>query len=78
MISDALKCNRTLTNLDLSSDEMKEMNTKNKEGEKIKHWTGNGITAYGIKVLSDVLKKNSTLIALGLGGGEWANEQKSM
>ena len=68
MISESLKTNTTLTELNLSNDEYNE-NMKN-EKKLWLLWTVNNIGESGTKMISESLKTNTTLTTLWLGGDE--------
>ena len=67
-ITEGLKCNRTLTALELYGDEEKKNKVDIFEERKI--WTGNNIGDEGVRLISEELKGNSTLTELNLGGDE--------
>ena len=75
MISEVLKSNSTLTDLELRCDEneewiYKENKDKKIEMKKMKKWTDNHIGAEGARMISEGLRSNSTLTTLNLRGEE--------
>ena len=70
-ISEVLECNTTLTELDLSGDEMK--GTKTKKNIKVIGWIGSIFSE--ITVFSEALGNNGTLTKLNLRGNERSEEK---
>ena len=64
----------TLTILDLSCEFEKEKNVRKRENVRKKAWIGNNIGAEGCKIISKMLKENSTLIKVNLMGEERRGE----
>jgi len=78
MISEGLKCNSTLTRLNLKGDEKNDKVRKEEEknnNEKNVIWTENGIGVEGAGMISETLKCNSTLTELNLSSDEWSGKE---
>ena len=75
-ISESLKTNTTLTELNLyrddtySQDNNKQMKEMKWNTNPIKQWTGNQIGAEGAIAISESLKTNTTMTELNLGGDD--------
>jgi len=68
MISEALKCNSSLTVLDLSGDEIQSIVVKWRN--EANEWIENEIETEGAGMISEALKCNSSLTQLNLSGDE--------
>ena len=64
----------TLTILDLSCEFEKEKNVRKRENVRKKAWIGNSIGAEGCRIISKMLKENSTLVKVNLMGDERGDE----
>ena len=81
-ISESLKINTTLTELNLSCDEIRNKNEEQKRKKKWrinkkKWWTANQIGAEGASSISESLKINTTLTTLNLSSDEMKKQKKN-
>ena len=70
MLSEALKTNTSLTNLNLTRKEQLFSKRKKERDDKIKYEIANNIGDSGTRMFSEALKTNTTLTKLNLYGNK--------